>query len=56
MEPERDAYGGGSGASSVTNVGGGDSATRLTVTEGVVLCETCNEGTTEECRDKVGAE
>ena len=37
-EPERDVYRGGAGPSSVTS---GDGGARLTVAEGVALCEMC---------------
>ena len=52
-EPVRDVYGGGSGASGMTNVGGGDDGARLTETEGVVLRKACaGRGATQESLGK----
>ena len=53
-EPEQDVYGGGAGPISVTNAGGGDGGARLTVAEGVVLCEAYVGETTSECRNNDG--
>ena len=41
MEPARAMHGGGSGASGVTHVGGGDDGARLTEPKGVVLRKAC---------------
>ena len=54
-ELERDVYGGGAGPTGVTNAGGGDGGTRLTVAEGVVLREARVGETTSECCDDGGA-
>ena len=51
-EPEHDVYGGGAGPTGVTKMGGGDGGARLTVAEGVVLCEASVGETTSECRDR----
>ena len=47
-------YGGGTGPTGLTNAGGGNGGTRLTVAEGVVLREACIGETTSECRDNDG--
>ena len=50
-KPEHDVYGGGAGPTGVTKMGGGDGGARLTVVEGVVLCEASVGETTNECGD-----
>ena len=54
MEPAQAVHRGGSGASGVTHVGGGDDDTRLMEAEGVVLHKACAGGTTQESLGKQG--
>ena len=54
-EPERDEYGGGSGASGATNEGGSEGS-EADSSRGVVLHQTCTGGTIEECQNSVGGE